>query len=77
MTPDIRRELDQLGTRTAGLGRPLKFQVLPGLAEPVRSNTLPAAKGSAKSRAAEDPLVQHFQNVFGAEIRTVIDHRKN
>lgn len=30
---------------------------------------------SARSRAVEDPVVQRMQEKFGAEIRTVIDHR--
>lgn len=32
--------------------------------------------GSARSRAASDPVVRRMQDRFGAEIRTVIDHRK-
>jgi DNA polymerase-3 subunit gamma/tau len=31
--------------------------------------------GSARSRAADDPVVRHLQEKFSAEIRTVIDHR--
>jgi hypothetical protein len=30
---------------------------------------------SARSRAADDPVVRRMQEKFGAEIRTVIDHR--
>jgi hypothetical protein len=30
----------------------------------------------ARSRAAEDPMVRRMQEKFGAEIRTVIDHRE-
>jgi DNA polymerase-3 subunit gamma/tau len=33
------------------------------------------ASGSARSRAADDPLVQYMKEKFGAEIRTVIDHQ--
>ena len=40
-------------------------------------NGVPLPAGSAKSRAADDPLVQYFQQKFDAEIRTVIDQRKN
>jgi DNA polymerase III subunit gamma/tau len=37
----------------------------------------PARNGaSARSRAAEDPIVQRMQEKFGADIRTVIDHRE-
>jgi DNA polymerase III subunit gamma/tau len=60
-------------------GRPLKVRVLPGGAASAasetshRSTTRPA--GSARSRAADDPLVQYIQKKFGGEIRTVIDHQ--
>ena len=44
-------------------------------------NTPPPARstgssGSARSRAADDPVVRHVQEKFAAEIRTVIDHRE-
>jgi len=39
-------------------------------ARPARENGV-----SARSRAANDPVVQRMQEKFGAEIRTVIDHR--
>ena len=35
-----------------------------------------APSGSARSRAAEDPVVRRVQEKFGAEIRTVIDQRE-
>ncbi|MGH9668545.1 MAG: hypothetical protein ACRD3A_00335, partial [Terriglobales bacterium] len=36
-----------------------------------------ASGGSdARARASEDPVVRRMQEVFGAEIRTVIDHKK-
>jgi hypothetical protein len=34
-----------------------------------------AANGGSRSRAAEDPVVRRMQEKFGAEIRTIIDHR--
>jgi hypothetical protein len=40
---------------------------------PTMRNAGPA--GSARSRAADDPVVRHLQEKFSAEIRTVIDHR--
>jgi hypothetical protein len=36
----------------------------------------PRNGASARSRAAEDPIVQRMREKFGAEIRTVIDHRE-
>lgn len=61
-------------------GRPLKISVVSGgtgaaPAQPHRS-TARAATGSARARAADDPIVQYMQKKFGAEIRTVIDHTK-
>jgi DNA polymerase-3 subunit gamma/tau len=66
---------------TAAAGRPLKLTVLGG----AKPNTNGAATttavrprngASARSRAAEDPIVQRMREKFGAEIRTVIDHRE-
>jgi len=31
---------------------------------------------TARSRASDDPVVQRMREKFGAEIRTVIDHRE-
>jgi DNA polymerase III subunit gamma/tau len=60
--------------------RPLKVRVLPGgtvstPAAPHRSTSRPNVSGSARSRAADDPLVQYMQKKFGGEIRTVIDRQ--
>jgi DNA polymerase-3 subunit gamma/tau len=59
-------------------GRPIKLQVESGgtaqaSAAPSRASTL---SGSARSRAAADPIVQRMKEKFGAEIRTVIDYRE-
>jgi len=46
---------------------------------PPRPGTPPenAAGGTdARTRATEDPVVRRMQEVFGAEIRSVIDHKK-
>ena len=65
---------------SAAAGRPLKVKVVsgapngngaPAVVRPVRENGT-----SARSRAANDPVVQRMQEKFGAEIRTVIDHRE-
>jgi hypothetical protein len=74
-TADARR----IGTAAAsGLaGKPIKMLVEPGGApqamSPVRRSS---SKGSARSRAEQDPVVQRMQEKFGAEIRTVIDYRE-
>jgi len=58
-------------------GRPIKVQVLPGGTGQAEKNVRrPAANGSARSRAEQDPVVRRMQEKFGAEIRTVIDYRE-
>ena len=42
-------------------------------ASPVRR---PSANGTARNRAEQDPVVRSIQEKFGAEIRTVIDYKK-
>ena len=43
---------------------------------PARSTVSSGPAGSARNRAADDPVVRHVQEKFAAEIRTVIDHRE-
>jgi DNA polymerase-3 subunit gamma/tau len=59
-------------------GRPLKVNVVSGLpANGASAVVRPVRDGStARSRAANDPVVQRMMEKFGAEIRTVIDHRE-
>jgi DNA polymerase-3 subunit gamma/tau len=59
-------------------GRPIRMQVEAGGAPQASSAPRRAAtlNGSARSRAEQDPVVQHLQDKFGAEIRTVIDYRE-
>jgi hypothetical protein len=61
------------------MGRPVKVNVVSGV--PAASSgaaavVRPRNGASARSRAAEDPIVQRMREKFGAEIRTVIDHRE-
>ncbi len=60
------------------LGRPVKLKIVPGgtASKVATSNAAPTTTGSARSRAAQDPVVQRLQEKFGAEIRTVIDYRE-
>ena len=62
----------------AAAGRPLKLSVVSGTPA-VNGGAVqvsrPRETGSARTRAAEDPVVRRMQEKFGAEIRTVIDHR--
>lgn len=76
---DVRRIATAAATRQAG--RPLKLRVEgTGAANGSTSNnaaqadTPPAANG--RSRATKDPVVRRMQEKFGAEIRSVIDHRE-
>jgi DNA polymerase III subunit gamma/tau len=72
---------DQKGIATAAAGaaagRPLKITVAGGApaGNVPASPVTPRNGGSARGRAAEDPVVRRMQEKFGAEIRTVIDHR--
>jgi DNA polymerase-3 subunit gamma/tau len=65
---------------TAAAGRPVKVNVVSGVAAPMNGAAAavvrPRNGASARSRAAEDPIVQRMREKFGAEIRTVIDHRE-
>jgi DNA polymerase-3 subunit gamma/tau len=59
------------------LGRTVKLKVLPGgTAQDPAPRTQPAANGSGRGRAENDPVVRRMQEKFGAEIRTVIDYRE-
>src|SRR5579864_5371062 len=64
---------------SAALGRPAKVNVISGVPAATNGATnivRPRNCASARSRAAEDPIVQRMREKFGAEIRTVIDHRE-
>jgi DNA polymerase III subunit gamma/tau len=59
------------------LGRPAKLQILPGgNAQPTQTKAT-ASNGSGRGRAEQEPVVQRMKEKFGAEIRTIIDYRKN
>ena len=64
---------------SAAMGRPAKVNVVSGVSAATNGATAvvrPRNGASARSRAAEDPIVQRMREKFGAEIRTVIDHRE-
>jgi DNA polymerase III subunit gamma/tau len=64
---------------SAALGRAIKVNVVsavPSAANGPATVVRPRNGASARSRAAEDPIVQRMREKFGAEIRTVIDHRE-
>ena len=61
-------------------GRPLKFKIVSGGAQFTPKAAPPSSRPSngvgARSRAMSDPVVQRMQEKFGAEIRSVIDHKE-
>jgi DNA polymerase-3 subunit gamma/tau len=78
MSAEPKRLANAAAARAAG--RQIKVNVVGGatarngVAAPVAR---PARNGAgARSRAADDPIVRRMQEKFGAEIRTVIDHRE-
>lgn len=78
MGPEPKRIANTAATSAAG--RALKVNVTGGAAPQKNGNGAQATRAvrngaGARSRAAEDPIVQRMQEKFGAEIRTVIDHR--
>ena len=75
VTPEVKRQIALALAKLSPVGT-LKFNIVPGLAAPVVNADAPILTGTAKSRAAEDPLVQYFQQTFNAEIRTVLDQQK-
>jgi DNA polymerase-3 subunit gamma/tau len=61
-------------------GRAIRVKVVSGgkanaTASPAAHRGTSRPSGSARSRAAEDPMVRYMQEKFGAEIRTVIDQQ--
>jgi hypothetical protein len=61
-------------------GRTVRFKVISGgtaAAPPTHRSTARATGGSARTRAAEHPIVRYMQEKFGAEIRTVIDQQQD
>ncbi len=79
MGPEPKRIANAAAGKAAG--RPLKVNVVGGAPGQRNGNGAPTARpvrngAGARSRAAEDPMVRRMQEKFGAEIRTVIDHRE-
>lgn len=68
-----------MAAASGALGRAIKLKVIPGatVARQEKKNGGPrlAAGAGGRSRAEQDPIVRRMQEKFGAEIRTVIDHR--
>ena len=75
-------EQRQIATAAAAsaAGRTLKVTIVGGAKPDANGSAAalvrPRNGASARSRAADDPIVQRMREKFGAEIRTVIDHRE-
>jgi hypothetical protein len=68
-----------IATASGVLGRAMRLKVLPGgVAQSGPTNRISTSNsnGSGRSRAEQDPVVQHMKEKFGAEIRTIIDYRE-
>ncbi|PYX94057.1 MAG: DNA polymerase III subunit gamma/tau [Acidobacteria bacterium] len=80
MTNDANRLVAAAISSTAGRMLKLKLESTAqsnGGTAPLPRSTMPSGPaGSARNRAADDPVVRHVQEKFAAEIRTVIDHRE-
>jgi len=78
VNPEVKRIAQGEASRIAG--RALKFKVLSGgspqNATAAANGARTAPAGSARSRAADDPVVRRMQEKFGAEVRSVIDYRE-
>ncbi len=64
---------------TSAAGRPLKVLVTGGAAVNNSPKPRPApgqGNSGGRNRALQDPVVRRMQDKFGAEIRTIIDHRE-
>lgn len=60
-----------------GTGRPMRFKMLSAAQIELKpASPRPANGAGARSRAMSDPAVQRMREKFGAEIRTVIDHKE-
>ncbi len=61
-------------------GKPMKLKMVSGGAQfapkPAASSAASGNGAGARSRAMSDPVVQRMQEKFGAEIRSVIDHKE-
>ncbi|MCI0349672.1 MAG: DNA polymerase III subunit gamma/tau [Acidobacteriales bacterium] len=78
VTAEARRIITAAASATAGRTLKIRIESNGSANGNGHSKVLPRTNGageSARSRAANDPIVRRMQEKFGAEIRTVIDHR--
>jgi DNA polymerase-3 subunit gamma/tau len=77
VSADARRLV--IATASGVMGRAIKLQIVPGAnpAPQSQKSTTSYGNGSSRARAEEEPVVRRMKEKFGAEIRTVIDYRKD
>ena len=77
VSTDARRLM--IAAASGVLGRAVKLQIVPGANSTgiPQKTTTPYVNGSSRARAEEEPVVRRMKEKFGAEIRTVIDYRKD
>jgi hypothetical protein len=77
VSADARRLM--IAAASGVLGRAVKLQIVPGANSTgiPQKTTTPYVNGSSRARAEEEPVVRRMKEKFGAEIRTVIDYRKD
>jgi DNA polymerase-3 subunit gamma/tau len=77
VSADARRLM--IAAASGVLGRAIKLQLVPGgnPGSAPQKSTASYSNGSSRARAEEEPVVRRMKEKFGAEIRTVIDYRKN
>jgi DNA polymerase-3 subunit gamma/tau len=76
--PEPRRQL--AGALQEAAGRPLRFKVIGAGSTAAGNGTngngvKPQAPAPPRGRVADEPVVRRMQEKFGAEIRSVIDHK--
>jgi DNA polymerase-3 subunit gamma/tau len=76
MSAEAQHVANQAASNAAG--RPIKVTIVGCAAMNGASRPAPRPQNGpgARSRAADDPVVRRMQEKFGAQIRTVIDHRE-
>src|SRR5262249_37732447 len=64
-----------IATASGVAGKALKLKVVPGSAAQANAARPASNGGGGRSRVEQDPIVRRLKEKFGAEIRTIIDHR--
>jgi DNA polymerase-3 subunit gamma/tau len=80
LSVETKRVITAAASTAANRTLRLRIESLPGgngkNAAPSPPKFSSGVAGTARQRAADDPFVRRLQEKFGAEIRTVIDHRE-